>query len=141
MHKFSALILSSIFVSGTVLALLQLYASADGLQHPLRASLYYLGSAIAMISVLVKFRKNSSKRLIVINNALISIFAVNSIVLALICLYALQPEGRVDSLAGAIFFFAGMVAGSSAFFVRAKANDLAAVSDKYEKSSTEPQAI
>lgn len=118
MHKYSTLILVALMVAGTVLTLIQLYTSTDGLQHPFTASLYYLGTSITMILLLIKFRKVTSKKFVIINNFLITIFTLNSIVFALICLYALEPEGRVDSLASAIFYFAGMIAGSSAFFVR-----------------------
>ena len=118
MHKYSTLILVVLLFVGTVLTLIQLYASTDGLQHPFNASLYYLGTSITMILLLIKFRKVTSKKFVIINNFLITIFTLNSIVFALICLYTLEPVGRVDSLASAIFFFAGMIASSSAFFVR-----------------------
>lgn len=117
MHKYSTLILVALIVTGTVLTLIQLYTNIDGLQHPFTASLYYLGTSITMISLLMKFSKDTSKKLMIINNFVITIFTLNSIVFALICLYTLEPEGRVDSLASAIFFFAGMIASSSAFWV------------------------
>lgn len=128
MHKYSTLILVALMVVGTVLTLIQLYTSTDDLQYPFTASLYYLGTSITMILLLMKFRKDTNKKLVIINNFVIIIFTLNSIVFALICLYALEPEGRVDSLASAIFFFAGMIAGSSVFFVRPTQPKLVTVS-------------
>lgn len=128
MHKYSTLILVALMVAGTVLTLIQLYTSTDGLQHPFTASLYYLGTSITVILLLMKFRRNTSKKLVIMNNFVITIFTFNSIILSLICLYSLEPEGRVDSLASAIFFFAGMIASSSAFFVRSTHIKLVTVS-------------
>jgi hypothetical protein len=141
MPKFSTLILTALFVVGATLSLIQLYAGSDGLQHPFIASLYYFVTAILMISSLFKFRRDTSKIVLIINNLVITLFTVASVIFALICLYALEPEGSMDSLAGAIFFIAGMLASSAIFFAGANANGASAVSDRYGETSSRPQAI
>lgn len=130
MSRFSTLILSVIWIVGTVFTLMPLYASADGLQYPFTASMYYLGTSLMMTFVVIKFRNEVSKNAVIMNNLIISIFAVESILLALICFYSLDPQTRVESLAGSIFFFAGMIVSSSVFFVRSKVKDSTAISNK-----------
>jgi len=134
MHKFQTLILGVLMIVGLILALIQLYASSDGLQYPFTASLYYLGTSFTMIFLIFKYRKDISKKLVIVNNIIVSLFAMNSLVLALICFYALEPQSRVESLAGSIFFFAGMIVSSSAFFVRPKVKNSTTISNNYEET-------
>ncbi len=140
MHRFSTLILGITWIVGTVFTLIQLYASADGLQYPFTASLYYLGTSLIMIFVVIKFRNKVSKKAVIINNLIITIFTVESILLTLICFYSLEPQTRVESLAGSIFFFAGMIVSSSVFFVRTKIQNITTISNNYEETNTNPQA-
>lgn len=130
MNRFLTLILGSLLVAGTILALIQLYASADGLQHPFTASLYYFGTSLIMISLVMKYRNDISIKHVILNNIIIGLFTINGIVLALICLYALESQSRVESLASSIFFFAGMLASSSVFFVRSKIKNSTIVFNK-----------
>lgn len=130
MNRFSTLILSILLVVGTILTLIQLYASADELQHPFTASLYYFGISVIIISLVIKSRNDISIKHMILNNIIISIFTINGIVLALICLYALEPQSRVESLASSIFFFSGMLASSSVFFVRSKIENFTIVFNK-----------
>jgi len=118
MHRYLTLILTVLLVVGTTLALIELYASADTIQYPLSASIYYLGTSLLMILFVLKFRRDVSKNLFIINSILITIFIVDGVLLALICLYALEPITRVETLASSIFFFSGMITGSSLFFVK-----------------------
>lgn len=130
MNRFSTLILGFLLVVGTTLTLIQLYASADGLQHPFTASLYYFGTSVIIILLIIKSRNDISIKHVILNNIIISIFTINGIVLALICLYALEPQSNVESLASSIFFFAGMLASSSVFFVRSKIKNSTIASNK-----------
>ena len=141
MNRFQTLILGVLMIAGLILALIQLYVSSDGLQHPFRASLYYLGTSFTMIFLIVKYRKDITKKLLITNNIIVSVFAFNSLVLALICLYSLNPQTRVESLASSIFFFAGMILSSSTLFVRTKIKDTSTISNNYEETNTNPQAV
>lgn len=141
MSRFSTLILSALWIVGTILTLIQLYASSDGLQYPFTASLYYLGTSLIMTFIVIKFRDEVSKKAVIMNNLIITIFTVESILLALICFYSLEPQTRVESLAGSIFFFAGMIVSSSVFFVKSKAQDSVTISNNYEETNTNPQAV
>lgn len=118
MHRYLTMILTILLVVGTSLALIELYASADAIQYPLRASLYYLGTSLLMIFFIIKFTKDISKNLFIMNIILIIIFIADGMLLALICLYALEPVTRIETLASSIFFLSGMIAGSSLFFTR-----------------------
>jgi hypothetical protein len=138
MNKFSTLILSVIWIVGTILTLIQLYASADGLQYPFTASLYYLGTSLIMTLVVIKFRNEVSKKAVIMNNLIITIFTVESILLALICFYSLEPQTRVESLASSIFFLAGMVVGSSVFFVSSKVQNSTTISNKNVETNSLP---
>lgn len=140
MNRFSTLILSVIWIIGTIFTLIQLYASPDGLQYPCIASLYYLITSLIMTFVVIKFRNEVSKKAVIMNNLIIAIFTVESILLALICFYSLEIQGRVESLAGSIFFFAGMIVSSSVFFVRTKIQNFTAIYNNYEETNTNPQA-
>jgi len=133
MSKFSTLILSALWIIGTILTLIQLYASADGLQYPFTASLYYLGTSLIMALIVIKSRNDVSKKAVIMNNLIITIFTFESILLALICFYSLEPQTRVESLAGSIFFFSGMIVSSSVFFVKPKVQDSLTLSNNYEE--------
>jgi len=141
MNKFSTLILSIILIVGTIFTLIQLYASEDGLQYPFLASLYYLGTSLIMTFVVIKFKNKVRKKAVIMNNLIITIFTVESILLALICFYSLEPQTRVESLAASIFFFAGMIVSSSAFFVRSIVQNSTTISNNYEETNTNPQAV
>lgn len=117
MNKFLTLILTILFLVGTSLSLMELYSSENSLEHPFIASLYYLGTSIIIVLIVIRFSKDISKKVFIINSLIISLFTIMSILFALICLYTLVPQSRVESLASSIFFFAGMLAGSSTFFV------------------------
>ena len=120
MNKFLPYIVSFILIIGTMLTLIQLYASADNIQHPLMASIYYFITSLILIIFIINFRKETKKVFVIINNIIISIFTIHSIIFALICLYALEPQIGVQSFASAIFFFSGMLASSSLFFVKSQ---------------------
>jgi hypothetical protein len=120
MSKLPTITIAIIWFLGTIFALIQLYGSADNMQYPLKASLYYLGASLIIGFVVIKFRNNLSKKATIINNIIITLFTVEGVLFALICLYSLIPETRVDSLASSIFFFAGMLASSSIFFAKPK---------------------
>lgn len=139
MNKFSTLILSVIWIVGTIFTLIQIYASSDGLQYPFTASMYYLVTSLIMTFVVIKFRNEVSKKAVIMNNLIITIFTVESILLALICFYSLESQTRVESLAGSIFFFAGMIVSSSVFFVRTKIQNFTTISNNYEETNTNPQ--
>jgi len=115
MNKYSTLLLSILLIMGTFLALMPLYASSDGLQHPLTASLYFLVTSLVMMFVVIKYSNEIKNKILII-----AIFTIESVPLALICLYSLEPESRVESLASSIFFFSGMLASSSIFFASSK---------------------
>ena len=138
MNRFLTLMLGVLMIIGLLSALIQLYASSDGLQHPFAASLYYLGTSLIMISLIITFRIDINKKVMIANNIIISIFAMNSIVLALICLYSVEPQSRVESLASSIFFCAGMILSSSALFVRPKIKSATTISNKYEETNNLP---
>jgi len=140
MSRFSTLILSVIWIFGTIFTLIQLYASADGLQYPFTASIYYLGTSLVMTFIVIKFKNEVSKKAVIMNNMIISIFTVESILFTLICSYSLEPQTRVESLAGSIFFFAGMIVSSSVFFVRSKVQNSTTISNENEETNTKPLA-
>ena len=140
MNRFSTLILIVIWILGTIFTLIQLYASPDGLQYPFTASMYYLVTSLIMTFVVIKFRNVVSKKAVIMNNLIIAIFTVESILLALICFYSLEIQVRVESLAGSIFFLAGMIVSSSVFFVRTKIQNFTAISNNYEERNTNPQS-
>lgn len=118
MYKYSTFIFSILFMIGTILSLIELYASSDGLQYPVSSSLYYLTASLFMIFILFKFNQQIVKKAFFINNFIIIVFAIEGVILALICLYALEPDTRVESLASSIFFFSSMIASASIFFVK-----------------------
>jgi hypothetical protein len=132
MSRFLTLILVVLMVFGTFTALIQLYASSDNLQHPFEASLFYLGTAFIMVLVIFRFRKETSKKHLIMNNFFISIFTFQSLIFALICLYALEPQSRVETLASSLFFFAGMIVSSSSFFVSPKLENSSTVLNQSE---------
>jgi len=140
MSRFSTLILSVIWIFGTIFTLIQLYASADGLQYPFTASIYYLGTSLVMTFIVIKFKNEVSKKAVIMNNMIISIFTVESILFTLICYYSLEPQTRVESLAGSNFFFAGMIVSSSVFFVRSKVQNSTTISNENEETNTKPLA-
>lgn len=118
MSKFLTYIIFILLIVATFLALAELYA--EGEQNPLIASQYYLGTSLIIVILLIRFSKNISKKLFIINTIIISLFTLQSIFFALTCLYALEPENKVASFASSIFFLAGMIVGSSTFFISSK---------------------
>lgn len=117
MPKYSTPILLLLLLIAWVWCLTPLYNSADGLQHPLVAGCRYLGLAIVMGVVMIKAGKAASLKLAIMNGIIMAFFIVLGVLLTLICLYSLEAEGHVDSLASAVFFLGAMIAGSSMFFV------------------------
>lgn len=120
MHKYSTLLLTILMISGTLLSLIQLYATSDGLQYPLTASIYYLLSSLFIIFVFIIYSKEARRKILIVNSLIIVFFTIESLLFALICLYSLEPQSRVESLASSIFFFSGMIASGSIFFSRAE---------------------
>jgi hypothetical protein len=114
MNKYTTLLLSILLIMGTLSALMQLYDSSD-VQHPLTASLYFLVTSLVMMFVVIKYSNEIKYKILII-----AIFTIESVLLALICLYSLEPQSRVESLASSIFFFSGMLASSSIFFASSK---------------------
>lgn len=133
MHKFSTSILSITFMIGILLSLIELYASSDKLQHPLSSSIYYLITSLIMIFLLLKFSTDIVKRTLLINNFIIAIFAIQGVLLALICLYALEPKTKVEFFASSIFFFSSMLASGSVFFVQNRAEKNVEASNKTQE--------
>ena len=138
MYKYSTLIFSILFILGTILSLIELYASSDGLQYPISSSLYYLTTSLIMIFVFFKFNQQLVKKVFLINNLIIILFTIHGVILALICLYALEPDNRVESLASSIFFFSSMIASASIFFVKSKVEESVKSSNKYEETNNLP---
>jgi hypothetical protein len=116
MNKYSILILIILVVVGTVLSLMQLDINSDRLQNYLIASIYYFATSLIIVLLLIKFKKDSTKKVFILNNLIVSLFTIDGVIFALSCLYVVELEAQVEPLASSIFFLSGMIASSSLFF-------------------------
>ena len=105
---------------GAALSLMQMYASSDGIPHPLYGSIEYLATSVFVFSFLYNFDHATSTILKWINILLSSGFAVWGFLLSLICLYASPVENQSFPLASVLFLSSTMVAGSGIFFMARK---------------------
>jgi len=115
----TALVAFVVFI-GSTLALMQMYASSDGISRPLYGSIEYLATSVFVFSFLYNFDQATSTILKWINILLSSIFAVWGFLLSLICLYASPVENQSFPLASALFLSSTMVASSGIFFMARK---------------------
>lgn len=100
---------------GVLLSLVQIYASPDYISYPLNGSIIYLGTAVFLFAFMHNLNSNVFVILKWINIIFVLGYIVLGLLLALICLYALEND-QVESLASALFFLSSMLTGSGIFF-------------------------
>lgn len=118
-NKVFVILIPIFLIIGTLLSLIQLYASPDEKVHLLEGSLVYFTTSLLIFSILVII-KNESKNLKLLSISSTILFTLFGIIFSLICLYSSpMPNEEINPLASSIFFLSSAIASSGInFFIK-----------------------
>lgn len=117
--KLLSYILTALVTIGVLLTLNEMYNDSNS---ALKGSIYYISSPITIAFMLTVFRKRLKDSIKWLNILSLSAYAIFAFLLALIALYS-SPSDRVEPLASALFYLAGVLALCNMLFIKYKRID------------------